>query len=84
MRNSPVPVADAAHHDHALARHVTDEVDGGQGADQVVGVDQGLLLDELRGERRDALGDVLNVLAAPRRGDDDGLESRSARPRSAS
>ena len=66
---------DAAHHDHALARDVADEVDGGQGADQVVRVGQRLLLDELGGERGDALGDLLQVFAAPRRGDDDGLES---------
>ena len=72
---------EAAHDDDALARHVADEVDGGEGADQVVGVRQCLLLDELGGERRDALRDVLQVLAAPRRGDGDGLESRWLRCR---
>ena len=43
--------------------HVADDVDGGQGADEVVEVRQRLLLDELRGERGDALGHVLQVFA---------------------
>ena len=40
-----------------------DDVERGQGADEIGEVRQRLLLDELGGERGDALGNVLEILA---------------------
>ena len=60
----------AADDDGALAGPGAVDVHGGQRAYQVVKIGQRLLLDEVRGERGDALGHDLQVDLAPRGRDD--------------